>query len=391
MLNLCYTCIPAGAPDDYGQVCDLLADGSGALMQQFPKGWSPFPNLNDGLLVALEEWVQTRSRPNRPVILMVHGYLFDPTLDSTAGDNPFHSVFACPPEVHEQLSWLPLIGGCDAVTGPPENAIAFAYTTRSSPYEFSMAGWSNSYQYAVFDQAPLAARALASVLFHLGQIGVPVRILAHSLGTRTVSQAIGIMGVYAPRCVQRIVFLDGAEFSVDAIANLSPHPIEVVNVLSRADLVLELGASSFCHPIRVKGTLEACVVGYDGLGPLSEHWVDLQLDRHQVREWALSGAAPTGRQYRLTHQVRGFDPHPHATMGHWCCYTDLGNRELVRDLLLEDSMTVPNLVLSGAPDGSTAPAYGHYGATTGPPPTPQTRLARWAALQGGVVVADGSG
>ncbi len=236
------------------------------------------------------------------------------------------------------------------------------------------AGWNNLYQYAVFDLAPQAARALASVLVYLGSKPITLRVLAHSLGTRTFSQALRLIRARMPANLDRVVLLDGAEFCVDAAANFAACPFDVFNVSSRIDTVLRLGATQLCHPMRENGSLSACVIGYDGLGGGNDRWLDLQFDSQALMDWCAAGNAPDGIPYSVDAAAEE-ESHPTAGLDHWACYTNDGNRALVRDLLASDVMTGAQLKAHGVPLGNSSPAFGRFNGVA-IPTTPQSTVER---------------
>jgi hypothetical protein len=225
----------------------------------------------------------------------------------------------------------------------------------------------------VFDLAPQAARALASVLVYLGSKPITLRVLAHSLGTRTFSQALRLIRARMPANLDRVVLLDGSEFCVDAAASFAACPFDVFNVSSRIDTVLRLGATQMCHPMRQNGSLGACVIGYDGLGA-NDRWLDLQFDSQALTAWCAAGNAPDGLPYSIDAAAEE-ESHPLAGLDHWACYTNDGNRALVHDLLTSDVMTGAQLKAHGVPLGNSSPAFGRFNGVA-IPPTPQSMVER---------------
>jgi hypothetical protein len=360
VLRLIYDPVAAGAPSQYGAAIDRLSDADGATLQEFPKAQPGFAAPGPQLEAAVDAWLALRGNRAQPVVVMVHGYLYDPTSGAAAGLNsPFNFVYGQPPAVDRHQSWLPLVGECDENgQNLAENAVAFAYRSEAAITETARAGWSNGYQYAVFDLSPLAARALAAMLACLGTRQVTARVLAHSLGTRTFSQAVRLLRARMPGNIDRAILLDGAEFCVDAAVNFAGCTFDVINVVNRTDTVLRLGADQMCHPMRPAGTLAACVIGYDGLGN-NERWADLQYDNTTLVNWFAAANAPDGVPYRIN-PVAEEESHPFAGLDHWSCYTNDGNRALVRDLLASDVMTVAQLRAHGAPTGTNSPSFGRF-------------------------------
>ncbi len=386
MLRLIYSATPAGAPDQYGDAVDTLRAADGTTLQTYPKTQAGFTAPAAPLAAAIDAWLTKRGPRSEPVVVMVHGYQFDPSKGIDAlPDSPFGTIYGLPPAVNACLSWLPLVGECDATGGSlAENAVGFCYKSDSGSGEFTRAGWDNSYQYAVFDQAPLASRALASILAQLGTRAITLRVLAHSLGTRTFSQAIGLLRGQWPANLDRAVLLDGAEFSVDAAANFAGCSFDVINIANRTDQVLLAGGQKACHPMRQNNSLPARNIGFDGLGTI-DRWLDLQLDNPALVTWFAENHAPTDTSYKVdAHALE--TSHPFAQFDHWCCYTNEGNRSLVRDLLFSDAMTVGQMKARGVPAGVASVGYGQFDSVK-PPATPGSLAERRRALSSG----DGGG
>jgi hypothetical protein len=375
MFRLIYSATAAGAPNQYGDATDTLRAENGVVLQSFPKARVGAATPSAQLASTIDAWLDGRDRPGDPVILMVHGYLFDPSAKDAAPGSPFDSVYGLPPEVDHRMSWLPLARECDNDGKRlADDTIAFAYKSQAGFFEYGNACWSNSYQYAVFDLAPLAARALATILGYLGtKPHLKIRVLAHSLGTRTFTQAIGLLAGKIPANLERAVLLDGAEFCVDAAHNFAGCRFDVFNIASGTDEVLRLGAEKFCHPMRMTGSLNSCVIGRDGLGG-NDRWLDLRLDKLELDRWLRDGSAPGGQSYDIG-SIAEDNSHPFANLGHWSCYTNVGNRALVADLLMEPAMSVAGFKAAGVPSGTGTINYGRFNGVT-VPPTPQTNTDR---------------
>lgn len=372
MLKLIWTPTRVTLPDsyDWARTADSLAGDDGPL-QAFPRpaayGAAPEP-ASAALAQALDAWIAGKAK----VTVMVHGYDFDPSGQvGGAEDDPFRLVYGRPPEVDYHNSWLPLVGECDEDgTEKADIALAFAWVSMASFLQYGDAGWSNSYQYAVFDLAPLAARALATVLGHLCARGVTVDILAHSLGTRTVSQAIGHLPPgTGDATIRRVVLLGGAEFCVDAARNLTDRGFEIFNIASRADEVLSIGGQQMCHPVRANGSDAARVIGRDGLAA-SATWLDMEIDWQKPRGW-LAGHTPP---YAVTPDPGPDDVHAFAGLGHWVYYTVDGNRKLVADLMQNEALTIASFTQAGFPGGIDADYYGRFDPAI--PDTPMNAAGR---------------
>ena len=99
MLKLVYTPTMQGAPDDFGDAVDTMAvrDEAGAetLLQSFAKAASGFVAPEPALEGCITTWLASRLDRARPVIVMVHGYNFDPEDTHRAG-SPFDTVYGLP-------------------------------------------------------------------------------------------------------------------------------------------------------------------------------------------------------------------------------------------------------------------------------------------------------
>lgn len=368
----------------------LRIRGMAGALQRFPRPRG-FVAPEPALTRALRDWAGGPG--GAPVTLMVHGFDFDPRARNAAsdpGDDPYRSVFAPPSTANPaRLSWLPIAGVCDDDGAPGTGAaIAFAWLSKGNLVQWAGAGWNNMYLFPAFDLAPLAAQALAAVIAALQEIGRPFSILAHSLGTRVVSQAIGYLRASARPWTEgglrRIVLLDGAEYVVDANRTLLGDGLDfdVVNLVNRQDRVLGWLAGAGSHPVRWNGSDASRVIGYAGLRK-SARWLDVQFDRSDVQEWIathlgihMTGTAPDSDNVF----------HPLATWNHWIGYmdgvgsADGGNRAVLRWLLgahrpLDwfDQSGFPVLAGGRLVD---VPYYGRFNPDI--PPTPMTVAERQA-------------
>jgi hypothetical protein len=62
-------------------------------------------------------------------------------------------------------------------------------------------------------------------------------------------------------------------------------------------------------------------------------------------------------------------------MDHWACYTNDGNRALLRDLLASDVMTGAQFKAHGMPLGNSSPAFGRFDGVA-IPTLPQSTVER---------------
>jgi Alpha/beta hydrolase of unknown function (DUF900) len=392
MLKLIWTPGAAAAPDKdrYKRAIDTLTASYGdqTAEARFPRdGAAPISGL-DELAGVTKTWLGARTVPSAAAKLMLHGYAYDPRHVGDPAFDPFTLVYAYPGPggPNARLSWLPLVEECDdRGSRRQETAIAFAWVSTGSLAEYAAAGWSESYEYACVDLARLAAQALAAVLGILAAENVQVDVLAHSLGTRLFTQTVAALGgTDGP--LNNVILLDGAEYSVDAAATFAGHQFNVVNVTNEVDAVLAAGGEQLGDPSRVPGSIVACSLGryalgtpvsWNGVATYPPNWVDISLDRRDLQAWFKANGG-----YTLT-PTASDNVHPTGNMNHWACYTEIGNRAWVTDLLWKPLLNGGTLArTAGLPKGvlsSSQPVFAGVGI---PQTTPMTMAARIRYQQG---------
>jgi len=382
MLKLIWTPTFAGAPDsaDYQTASDnlYLDSTSQPVLQAFAKTAAYDGIASAALGTALDRWLEGKRR----IVVMVHGYDFDPTgTVGTIADDPFGLVYGVPGQpfgtppapIDPHNSWLPLVGECDDAGTLPlaDIALAFAWVSEDDFSQYADACWDDAYQYAALDVVPLASKALATILKYIGAQGITIDLLAHSLGTRLTSQSIGhLVPGQDDKTINRLVFLGGAEYCVDATATLRGRSFDILNLANREDKVLSIGAEMFCHPYRPNNTSVALVIGREGLFA-GGNWLDIQIDNPNAIAWLAE--APNGQHYTVS-GFKDSDLHPAAFLNHWVYYMNDGNRPLVRALVQDPTMNIAWFRANKFPEGVAAPNYGQaFGAV---PPGFDTCIAR---------------
>jgi hypothetical protein len=323
--------------------------------------------------------------PNAAVKLMLHGYDYDPRHAGDMTYDPFTLVYGMPGNqgLNGRLSWLPLVAECDAQGGrPQETAIAFGWVSTGSVAEYAHAGWSESYEYACVDLARLAAAAVAAVLNVLGNQGVSVDVLAHSLGTRLFCQALRQNGA-RDTMLNNVILLDGAEFAVDAAATFAGRQFNVINVTNEVDAVLALGGEQLGDPSRVPGSVPSSNIGRFGIGEINgwtgiatypPNWVDISLDRRDVQAWFKANGG-----YTLTATDSDGVHAPDGNLNHWACYTEPGNRVWLTDLIWKPGMNGGVMANTGGlPKGVLGDPQPVFAGVPIPNTTPMTWDARIA-------------
>ncbi len=377
MLKFVWRAEHAGAPDHdgYDQAQDRLYQRLDPYeereLQAFPKRFDGCPAPGEPVNDAVTRWLADDGDRQR-VVVLVHGYNWgqrDPERAEFDGD-PYATIYADPGELERAgkdpiQSWLPMAGA--------ERTVAFAWTSDPGFFDYANACWSNPYEYAVQDLAPLAAQALAAVIRALSDAGLTVDLLAHSLGTRTAIKALDRLAREDgyKTAVRRAVMLGGAEYSVDALAVAPNVPTDFYNLVIREDPVLDWGAAELGGSQRPNNSMRSRVIGLDGMKRRA-NWLDLQLD-HQDRA--------SRREFeRWFTKLNGYRLSGDKAAGrglHWAYFLHEGNRELIADLFDKSNYSVKWLRDEGCPDGVER---FRYDALTGTPPKPLlTCKARKAA------------
>jgi pimeloyl-ACP methyl ester carboxylesterase len=287
-----------------------------------------------------------------PVILFVHGFLFDPKAAISPKpeetDNPHGRVYhfqvnnESEEQRHHTSSWPKGLGIKEDDKGKSGLALAFGWQSQPGFASSLIQEFQNFYARA-YDKAGLSAWILVNVIRELNKV-MPDRqidIFCHSLGSRVVLRAIAIAAKLAdernigkkiapliPR-IGRVVILGGAEYVVEAqlmqrrllhlldlhSGDEKPYTIpHFYNFVSRENDVLDTLAENF--GVRTFGNSQ--VVGHNGLGIRGKapNWIDLQIDSPVLQEWM---------------KRRGFEvsgDRPDNVWDHWYYYTFRGNMKL---------------------------------------------------------------
>ncbi len=299
----------------------------------------------------------TASLPDgAPIVVMVHGFLFDPhhviTPQPENCDNAHGRLYHFKPVDedsairHHTASW-PLGLGIKDDDGQSGLAIAFGWHSKPGLAQSLLERFQNFYARA-YDYGNESAWVLANVLNRLASSkaleGRPIDILCHSLGTHVVTRAIAMstkfprLRKFIPR-LGRVIQLGGAEYVVEA------------QLMYRR--VLELGMSDDAGPTfynigcRENDVLDKLgenfgprtfgntnVIGHNGLDAgIAQRWIDLQIDSGPLRDWMskYDGLDISGDQ-------------PWNVWDHWYYYTHSGNMFFYRRLLRQrDKFAIPML------------------------------------------------
>ena len=359
MLGFRWMATVAGAPDDpaYATASDTLADLDRNTLQELPKAGQAAAVPARATQAYIDAWLPRVA--GRRVAVMVHGFEFDVSVNKPDGgralpaDDPFNRVYAAPGRslaVVTPESWLPLVGETTE-SGEPigECAIGFGWDS-----DYALLGGdaclANGFQFACLDMAPLAGRALATVLMALQGKGFAVELISHSLGTRVACQALRCLASQGvTHLVQKVVYIEGSEFTVDAIDCALRMPgTDFFNIGNQDDGLPPDGAFS-CHPFRYQYSAEQFTIAHAGIADLV-NVVDLQIDRAPLRQWAAA-------------QGWALDPGPVTAGGetraeHWAGYIHPGNRALLTDIMVRADRPAAWFRDQRAPMGFSRFGYG---------------------------------
>lgn len=305
--------------------------------------------------------MKAKNLGNQPVLLMAHGFLFDPRQATSPNpedtDNPHSRLYHFKDgdqdaEIRHHTSSWPLWMGFDPadMTGTSGLAVAFGWQSQPGFAASLIEHFQNFYSRA-YDNGGMAAWLFAVTIAELAELlpGKKLDILCHSLGSRVVIRALAMIGKHRPELLARlgqIIILGGAEYVVEAqlmIRRLhesgSPSLPGIYNIVSRENDVLDKLGENFGP--RTFGNTN--VIGHNGLDVKNPggHWIDIQIDKKEMQDWM-----------HKHHQIDVSGDRPGNVWDHWYYYTYRDNMKLYRKILRErDAMSIEKLRKDGIPEG----------------------------------------
>ena len=303
---------------------------------------------------------------NKPVVVMVHGFLFNPFEaffpKKKDCDNPHYRVYHfddVDPDAdneHHFTPWPKRLGLMDQDRGGGGLAVGFGWLSNPGFATSMLSHFQNFYSRA-YDYASEVAWTLVHTLDQLqlamAALGKPRRIdiFCHSLGSRVVLHAINLAGrngfPHVIRNLDRVIVLGGAEYVRDAQ--------ETFREVQRACPTYDLGPKFYNVGCRENDVLDRLgenfgprgfgdheVVGHDGLGfsETGKRWIDLGLDNADLSAW-------TKAKFKWT--LMGDGP---RIWDHWYYYTHEPNCRLYRAILQNRAAwAIPALLNAGIPTG----------------------------------------
>jgi hypothetical protein len=353
------------APDDRGMLVDTPYDpavGTGRLDTLAERDIAPdIADATSPLGVHLDQAISQRASAlpeDQPVVVLLHGFLFDPyhipTADPKESDNAHARLYHFQDhgendEIRYHTTGWPLWLGFDPAdaTGASGLALAFCWHSKPGLAASLLERFENHYARA-YDYGTETAWALANVLnllaAHPALAGRPIDIFCHSLGSHVITRAVALgckhAGVvdFVPR-LGRVIFLGGAEYVVEAQlmyrrimqAGLADaQGPTFYNIGCRENDVLDKLGENFGP--RTFGNTN--VIGHNGLDlDLAERWIDFQIDSSTLRKWMIDSEGL---------DISGDEPG--TVWDHWYYYTHRGNMSLYRGILRDRKRwTIPSL------------------------------------------------
>ena len=202
------------------------------------------------------------------ILIMVNGFDYDPT--ESGDDNPHKTLFKeWESKFREQVSneWECFGFGWYSAELEPSSWLGGLIRTHWNPYRW---GW---------ELAGRAAGILAQTIqSRLNTSNDEICIIAHSLGARVTLSALAQL----PRdSVRRVLLLNGSEYSQSSKVVATYTDSTVLNVIVKADDVLNKLGSVFAPEAFIKS-----VVGQSGIENPPDNWLDICLDDPNVQERA---------------------------------------------------------------------------------------------------------
>ena len=235
-----------------------------------------------------------------PVVVMIHGYRYDP---ASARDDPHRHILSPDPlnVRNGAMSWPHHLG----LSGATGRGLGLGL------------GWNAGGSiWHAYDQAALAGVALAQLIGMIAVIdpGRRVDIFAHSLGARVAFAALPRLD---PGQLGRVILMAGAEFgarAAAAAASPAGRSAEFINITTRENDLFDVLLERLIRPRNGQDR----GLGH-GLPAPATNWLDIQIDQAA----ALTGLAALGFVIAP----------PRRRICHWSAYQRPGLFALYRALL----------------------------------------------------------
>ena len=226
--------------------------------------------------------LHTAARGTGPIIIMVHGYKYDPTNKLY---DPHSSIFALKPRAKcgNGALWPQALGF--GVGGQTEGlAIAFGWKARGNIWQAQQ-------------MARIAGQRLGRIIRVLNNITPhrPINIISHSMGSEVAFEALKHVPEHN---VARLVTLTGASYvgkAMDAMRSPAGLTTELFNVTSRENDLFDFAFERLIPPSSASDRVL-------GLGVALPNAVNVQLDCDQtLSALAKFGAKISTSKHRVSH------------------------------------------------------------------------------------------
>jgi pimeloyl-ACP methyl ester carboxylesterase len=219
--------------------------------------------------------------PGAPVVVLVHGYRYDPSRPKA---NPHASLYAIQPDPRlprRQMSWLGALG----FRGQPQD-----------PGLCIAVGWSARGRLAeAYERAAEVGAALSDLVSVVAEMlpGRPIKVMGHSLGARV---ALCCLDALRAPDVAQVILLAPAEFTDTAHRVLGNPAARAADILQISPVENWLFDRLLARALRRRGmVLGQCA-------PYAPNWVSLSLDSDgELAQLAALGHQVAPRKARICH------------------------------------------------------------------------------------------
>jgi hypothetical protein len=288
-----------------------------------------------GVMAALEA-----APPGAPVVILIHGYMFDPSpIGRAAGRDPHSLLFGmrAPGAPRPVVNWPRSLGF--SPRGAADGlAVGFGWPAHANHLTTLATRRRNGLAEAYL-RAGEAGEVLAELIAALHGVRPDLRfdMFAHSLGARVALRAMGAPGV------GRLLLLGAAEHASVAEAAAVEAPwVSVYNFISRQNDPFDL---MFEWLTNAPAGDRAAALGRAGLGGIPS-WIDLQIDNPRLERWLARRGLPLA-------------PHP-APVCHWSFYSRAGAMALYRTLIRDRAGWSIAAMRAGAAPEEIAPRWSRF-------------------------------
>ena len=295
---------------------------------EIPRVYDPALGVDSPELTpAVARNAATALRKSQPLVVMVHGYKFDPFNPNCENPNDF--LYHYDPDRVASDRWK----------RPASWPLGLGFRERD-PYGVSGLcvgfAWSSRPQQRVgafcraYQEASQAGRALLKTLDVLAQAhpNRDIDIFVHSLGARVALTALRVAAKRGRtdliERIGKVLLLGPAELvsvareTMEAIERAAPsRKPEIYSVVARENDFFDVLVERFAP--KIEGVTPICV-GSHGMGEDFDSWLDLQLDSPALNEWLLARGIEIGGG-------------PPRRVCHWGVYNRPGALDFYADIL----------------------------------------------------------